>query len=144
MVNRLLDQLNGGELGPILALLVDQTHATDAAVYCWSTHRSRALCPVHRWPGSYAAHCGLRPMVTGIDRIRSLLIEASGHADRVIIWGEQPAFEGEKKRRRDWDVPQAVIVGEALNLGWTGWVVEGTALRELAKGNLPTYGWSPS
>lgn len=64
VVYRLLDQLHGGNFGPIAALLVDQIHATDAAVYCWSTHRAHALCPVHRWPGSYAAHHGLRPMVT--------------------------------------------------------------------------------
>jgi hypothetical protein len=131
VVQRLLNQLHRGEHGPIEALLVDQSHATDADVYCWSTHRTHATCAVHRWPGSYAAHCGLRPAVTGVDRIRSMLIEAWGHADRVIVWGAQPAFGADGKRRRDWDVAQGVVVGEALNLGWSGWAVEDGALRNL-------------
>lgn len=118
VVTRILDGLHGAH--GIDALLVDQGTSTDAAVYCWSTHRAEALCPVHAWPGVMAASKGLRPPVTGIDRVRTILIEAAGHADRVMVWGLAPGFD-QGKRRSAWDVPAEAVAQEAVALGWEGW-----------------------
>ncbi|MEZ4471995.1 MAG: hypothetical protein R3F60_14610 [bacterium] len=125
-VQRVLEGLHARR--PVSGLLVDHACPTDAAVYCWSTHRTVEVCPVWTWPGVVAVQRGERPPVFGIDRARALLADARGVAERVLVWGPVLAFGEDRKRRRHWDVPAEVVVAEAQAMGWSGWRLLGEVL----------------
>ncbi|MEZ4464840.1 MAG: hypothetical protein R3F43_10145 [bacterium] len=131
-VQRVLEGLHARR--PVSGLLVDHACPTDAAVYCWSTHRTVEVCPVWTWPGVVAVQRGSgRRCTASIGRGRCWPMRG-GWRSGCWSWGGAGVRRG-SQAAAPLGCAGRGVVAEAQAMGWSGRLV-GEALVAFPGGSV--------